>query len=125
MKIQREEEEIETKPEPIQFSTPLKKEEIEEIYDEQKERFLQTALTINQTGLEIATGIADANSEALIEEIVNSTSGLVVDDVVNLDTQLDFQNSDTNFILSNTLQERIDNILEKARNKDQFFKISG
>ena len=31
MKIQRGEEEIETKPEPIQFSTPLKKEEIEEI----------------------------------------------------------------------------------------------
>ena len=33
MKLQRGEEEIETKPEPIQFSTPLKKEEIEEIYD--------------------------------------------------------------------------------------------
>ena len=31
MKIQRVKEEIETKPEPIQFSTPLKKEEIEEI----------------------------------------------------------------------------------------------
>ena len=36
MKIQRGEEEIETKPEPIQFSIPLKKEEIEKIYDEQK-----------------------------------------------------------------------------------------
>ena len=125
MKIQRGEEEIETKPEPIQFSTPLKKEEIEEIYDEQKENFLQTALTINQTDLETATGIADANSEALIEEIVNSTPGLVVDDAVNVDTQLDFQNSDTSFILSNTLQERIDDILEKARNKVSSLKFPG
>ena len=117
MKIQREEEEIETKSEPIQFSTPLKREEIEEFYDERKENFLQTALTINQTDLETATGIADANSEALIEEIVNSTPGLVVDDAVNVDTQLDFQNNDTSFILSNTLHERINDILEKSRNK--------
>ena len=39
MKIQRWVEEIETTPEPIQFSTPLKKGEIEEIYDEQKNFF--------------------------------------------------------------------------------------
>ena len=125
MKIQRGEEEIETKPEPIQFSTPLKKEEIEETFDEQKENFLQTASTINQTDLETATGIADANNEALIEEIANSTPGLVVDDVVNVDTQLDFQNSDTSFILSNTLQERIDDILEKARNKVSSLEFPG
>ena len=117
-------EEIETKPEPIQFSTPLKKEELEEIYDEQKENFLQTALRINQTDLETATGIADANSEALIEEIVNSTPGLV-DDAVNVCTQLHFQNSDTSFILSITLQERIDDILEKARNKVSSLKFLG
>ena len=125
MKIQRGKEEIETKPEPIQFSTPLKKEKIEEIYDEEKENFLQKALTINQTDLETSTGIADANSEALIEEIVNSTPGLVVDDVINVDTQLDFQNSDTSFILSNTHKERIDNILEKTRNKVSSLKFVG
>ena len=41
MKIQKkeEEEEIETEPKPIEFSTPLKKEEIKEIYNEQKENF--------------------------------------------------------------------------------------
>ena len=38
MNFQRVEEEIEAEPEPIQYSTPLKK-EIEEIYDEQKEIF--------------------------------------------------------------------------------------
>ena len=127
MKIQRGEEEIEAKPEPTQFSTPLKKEEEKEIYDEQKETFLQTALKINQTDLERATGIDDANSEALIEEIVNPTPGLVFDDVVNVDTQLDFQNSDldTSFIFSNTLQEKIDDILEKARNKISSLKFPG
>ena len=123
MKIQRGEEEIETKPEPIQFSTPLKKEQTEEIYDEQKENFLQKVLTIHQTDLETATGIADTNSEALNE--VNSTPSLVADDAVNVDTQLDFQNSDTSFILSNTLQERIDDILEKARNKVSSLKVPG
>ena len=127
IKIQRGQEEIETEPEPIQFCTPLKKEEIEEIYDEQKENFLQTALTINQTDLETAAGIADANSEALIEEIVNPTPSLVADDAVNVYNQLDFQNSDfdTSFTLSNTLQERIDNILEKARNRVSSLKFSG
>ena len=36
----------------------------------------------------------------------------------NVDTQLDFQNSDlnTSFTISNTLQERLDDILKKARN---------
>ena len=62
MKIQKgeEEEKIETEPKPIEFSTPLKKGEIEEIYNEQTEIFLKTALKINQTDLEIATDMADA-----------------------------------------------------------------
>ena len=63
------------------------------------------ALTIDQTDLETALGIADAYSKTLIEEIVNLTPGLVVDNAVNVDTQLDFQNSnlDARFILCNTL----------------------
>ena len=63
------------------------------------------ALTIDQTDLETALGIADAYSKTLIEEIVNLTPGLVVDNAVNVDTQLDFQNSnlDTRFILSNAI----------------------
>ena len=86
---------------------------------------MQTALAINQTDLETATGSADTNSEALIEEIVNPTPGLVVDDAVNVDNQLDFQNSDfnTSFTFSNTFQEGIDEILEKARNKVSSLKL--
>ena len=129
MKIQKgeEEEEIETKPKPNEFSNPLKKEEIEEIYNEQKKNFLKTALKINQTDLETATDMADADSEALIDEIINPNPCFVVDDKLNVDTQLDFQNSDldTSFILSNTLQERLDDILEKTRIKVSSLKFPG
>ena len=47
--------------------------------------------------------------------------------MVNVYNQLDFQNSDfdTSFTLSNTLQERIDDILEKARNKVSSLKFPG
>ena len=117
MKIQKGEEdkEIETKPKPINTSTPLKR--LEEFYETEKETFLKTALTINQTDLETATDAADADSEVLFEEIINPTSGYVIDDKVNVDTQFDFQNSDldTSFKLSNTLQNKLDDLLEKAR----------
>ena len=129
MKIQKgeEEEEIETEAKSIEFSTPLKKEEIEETYNEQKQNFLKTASKINQTDLETATDKADADSEALIDEIINPTLGFVVDDALNVNTQTDFQNSDldTSFTLSNTLQERLDDILEKARNKVSSLKFPG
>ena len=117
MKIQKGEEdkEIETKPKPIDTSTPLKR--LEEFYETEKETFLKTALTINQTDLETATDAADADSEALFEEIINPAPGYVIDDKVNVDTQFDFQNSDldTSFKLSNTLQNKLDDLLEKAR----------
>ena len=129
MKIQKgeEEEEIETEPKPFEFSTPLKKEEIEEIHNKQKENFLKTALKINQTDLETVTDMADADSEALIDEIINPTPHFVVDDALNVDTQLDSQNSDsyTKFTLSNDLQERLDDILEKARIKVSSLKFPG
>ena len=108
MKIQigEEEEEIETEPKPIEFSTLLKIEEINEIYDREEEDYLRTALTINETDLETATEVADADNEAIIDEIINPTPGLVLVNDINVDTQFDFQNSDldTSFALSNTLR---------------------
>ena len=67
--------------------------------------------------------MADEDSKALIDEIINPTPGFFVDDALNVDTQLVFQKSDldTSFILSNTLQERLDDILEKTRIKVSFF----
>ena len=95
--------------------TPLKR--LEEFYENEKETFLKTALTINQTDLETATDAAGTDNEELFEEIINPTSGYVIDDKVNVDTQFDFQNSDldTSFKLSNTLQNKLDDLLEKAR----------
>ena len=117
MKIQKGEEdkEVETTPKPIDVSAPLKR--LEEFYETEKETFLKTALTINQTDLETATDAEGTDNEELFEEIINPTSGYVIDDKVNVDTQFDFQNSDldTSFKLSNTLQNKLDDFLEKAR----------
>ena len=95
--------------------TPLKR--LEEFYENEKQTFLKTALTINQTDLETATDDANADSEALFEEKINPTPNYVTDDKVNVDTQFNFQNSnlDASFKLSNTLQNKLDNLLEKAR----------
>ena len=82
MKIQRGEEEEEIiEPKPIEFSTSLKIEEINEIYDRQKEDYLRTALKLNETDLEVAAEVADAENEALYLEIINLTPGLVDDDI--------------------------------------------
>ena len=46
--------------------------------------------------------VADSENETLIQEIINPTSGLVVDDDINIDMQVSFKNSDfdTSFALS-------------------------
>ena len=95
--------------------TPLKR--LEEFYEIEKETFLKTALRINETDLETATDAADTDSEALFEEIINPTPGYVIDDKANVNTQFDFQNSDldTSFRLSNTFQNKLDDLLEKVR----------
>ena len=121
MQIQlgEEESEIEYEPKPVEFSTPLKIEEINEIYDREKGGCLEIAMKLNQIDLETASEVADSEDEALIEEIINSTPRLVVDDDINVDTQFSFQNSDldTSFTLSNTLKARLGNLLEDARKK--------
>ena len=65
--------------------SPLKIEEINEIYDRQKQDYLRTALKLNETDLDKAAEVADAENEALYEEIINPTPGLVVDGYVNVD----------------------------------------
>ena len=76
-------------------------------------------MKLNQTDLESASEVADSENETLIQEIINPTPGLVVDDDINIDTQFSFKNSDLNttFTLSNTLKSKLDNILDSARNK--------
>ena len=49
--------------------------------------------------------------------MINPTPGCATDNKVDVDKQFDFQNSDldTSFKLSNTLQNKLDDLLEKAR----------
>ena len=129
MQIQlgEEESEIEHEPKPVEFSTPLKIEEINEIYDNEKVEFLKIAMKLNQIDLESPSKAADSENEALIQEIINPMPGLVVDDDINVDTQFSFQNSDldTSFTLSNTLKVRLDDILEDARKKVSSLNFPG
>ena len=112
MKRQLRELRIEHKPKPIEFSTTLKIEKIDEIYDREKSNFLKIAIKHNQIDLESACEVVDSENEALIKEIINPTPGLVVDDDISVDTQFSFKNSDldTSFTLSDTLKIRLDDI---------------
>ena len=49
--------------------------------------------------------------------MINPTPGCAIDNKVDVDKQFDFQNSDldTSFKLSNTLQNKLDDLLVKAR----------
>ena len=129
MQIQlgEEESEIKHEPKPVEFWTPLKIEEINEIYDREKGDFLKIAMKLNQIDLESASEVADSENEALIQETINPPPGLVVDDDINVDTQFSFQNSDldTSFTLSNTLKVRLDDILEDARKKVSSLNFPG
>ena len=82
MQIQLGEEEsvVFEEPKPTEFSTPLKIEEIDEIYDREKTDYLKIAMKLNQIELELASKVADSENETLIYQIINPTPGLVVDD---------------------------------------------
>ena len=61
------------------------------------------------------------------DKTINPTPGFIVHDKVNVDRQLDFEKNDldTTFRLSNTLQERLDNIIEQGRKKVSSLKFPG
>ena len=83
--------------------------------------------TINKTDLETAVGMIEDSNKAVIDQLINLTLGLVVQDTVNVDSKLDFEKNDldSTFRLSNSLQERLDNILEQARKKVTSLKFPG
>ena len=73
-------------------------------------------MKLNQTELESATEVVDSENETLIQEIINPTPGLIVDDDISINTQFNFKNSDldTSFSLSNPLKARLEDILDDA-----------
>ena len=102
-------------PPPPRFtSTPLKSEkEINKTYDDAKEEYLKTAITINKTDLDAAIENADGKNKKIVRDIIDSTAGIFVDDKFNLENQFEYKSNDIdkNLNLSRDLQDRLDNIL--------------
>ena len=98
---------------PLFSSTPLKTREINKIYDEEKENYLQTAITINKTDLDAADKNAEESNKEVINDIIDPTPGLIVDDTLNLGEQFEYNSNDLErtFDLSNQVQERLDKLL--------------
>lgn len=84
---------------------------------------METALTINKTDLDAAIENVEESNKEVINEIINPTPVLVVDDTINLDKQLEFNSNDLerNFELSDQLQEKLDDLLIKMKENTQPF----
>ena len=69
-------------PPPPRFtSTPLKSEkEINKTYDDAKEEYLKTAITINKTDLDAAIENADDKNKKIVRDIINPTPDIFVND---------------------------------------------
>ena len=100
-------------PKPLFSSTPLKTKEINKIYDEEKESYLLTAIKINKTDLDAAVENAEESNKEIIEDMIDPTPSLILDNTLNLDKQFESNNNDLErkFDLSNQIQERLDNLL--------------
>ena len=100
-------------PKPLYYSTTLKSKEINKIYDEEKENYLQTAITINKTDLDAADKNAEESNKEVINDIIDPTPDLVVVNTLNLDKQFEYNSNDLErtFDLSNQVQERLDELL--------------
>ena len=97
---------------PLFSSTLLKTKEINKFYDEVKEKFLQTAITIKETDLDVAVENAEESNKEVIN-MIDPTPGLIVDYTLNLDKQFEYNSNDLErtFDLSNQVQERLDKLL--------------
>ena len=69
---------------------------------------MQTGITINKTDLN-----AEESNKEIINDRIDPTLGLIVDDILNLDKQFEYNSNDQErtFDLSNQIQERLDNLL--------------
>ena len=63
----------------------LNEKEINKIYNDTKEDYLKTAITINKTDLDAAIENADGKNEKIISDLINPMPGLFVDDQLNLE----------------------------------------
>ena len=83
------------------------------MHDHQMDNYLRIALKLNQTNLESTIKFADSENTALIDEIINPTPGLIVDDEISLSQSFN-SDLDPSFSFSNKLDTRLDDLLEDA-----------
>ena len=124
MQIQQGEE-PEISQEPIQASTPLMEKDIRKIHDKEKTDYLKIAIKLNTVNLESAAEVADSENEKFFQEIINPTTGLTLDDEIDIDKQFSFRNnSDLGYSLPEPLKSRLDDILHNAKEKINSVKFS-
>ena len=69
----------------------LSEKEIDKVYNDTKEDYLKTSITINKTDLGAAIENADEKNEKIISDLINPTPGLFVDDQLNLEDQIKYK----------------------------------
>ena len=99
----------------------LSEKEIDKVYNDTKEDYLKTSITINKTDLGAAIENADEKNEKIISDLINPTPGLFVDDQLNLENQFKYKSNDIerSFALTNQTQQRLDNELEMMIKNNQ------
>ena len=86
------------------------------MHDHQMDHYLRTALKLNQTNLESTIEFADSENTALIDETINPTPGLILDDEISLSQSFN-SDLDPSFSFSNKLDTRLGDLLEDAKEK--------
>ena len=96
--------------EPRHSSTPLSKQEVNQIYEQQKEDYLKATLEMNAKNLDAVAERAKIDNEKLYQEIVNPHPGLVLDNKIDVDETHEIN-------LSNATQKRLNKTLEQGKEK--------
>ena len=67
-------------------------------------------ITINKTDLDAAVENAEESNKEIINDMIDPTLGLIVDNILNLDKRFEYNSNDLErtFDLSNQIQERLD-----------------
>ena len=80
---------------------------------------MKAAITINKKEIDTAIENAEESNKEVIDEIVDPTTGLIINKKFNIDGQSKYQTNELekNYALSNQIQERLDDLLTKMKEK--------
>ena len=80
---------------------------------------MKAAITINKKEIDTAIENAEESNKEVIDEIIDPTTGLIINKKFNIDGQSKYQTNELekNYALSNQIQERLDDLLTKMKEK--------